>query len=439
VSGAGQAFDISRVLVSEEVRQIRREGWTGVLALAQGDIAKGLYFIDGEVVFAASTVEEDRLGANLYRIGRITEPQFRAAMNAAQTPGRRLGQALIDAGVLKSEELAAAVEGQAERIALSVLRWTSGRLQRRAMERPLPADLILEIKTDRLLLLGARLFPNPRRLEVALGGPGTRLRRVAIRPFAYDQLPSSSPERAVLALSAREITLGDALGLPHPRAQLLRAVYGLVASGMVETHEAAPEVAPAPAPAPPASEIEIEIEVEPAEEPAVQPAVQPTVAFGEVEPAVEPGSALGELGPAVEAGPADEEVVSEPVAPPSPDTGEQQARSLLERGQREGAVELLTTLVEMYPDAHGCRRLLAMTLAQAGPFQKDVESHCLAALEMDSKDTELRHRLATYYRRAGMTARAMLQLRRILSDDPGHAGAWRDLGELEAAEGKRGR
>jgi len=420
VSGAGQAFDISRVLVSEEVRQIRREGWTGVLALAQGDIAKGLYFMDGEIVFAASTVEEDRLGANLYRIGRITEPQFRAAMTAAQTPGRRLGQALIDAGVLKREELAAAVEGQAERIALSVLRWTSGRLQRRAMERPLPADLILELKTGRLLLLGARLFPNPRRLEVALGGPGTRLRRVAIRPFAYDQLPTSSPERAVLALSARETTLGDALSLPHPRDQLLRAVYGLVASGMVETHEAAPAAPEAP------EEIEVEIEVEPAAEPAA-------------EPALEPGSALGEVGPAFEAGPADDEVGSEPDAPPSPDTGEQRARSLLERGQRQAAVELLTTLVEMYPDAHGCRRLLAMTLAQAGSFQKDVESHCLAALEMDSKDTELRHRLATYYRRAGMTARAMLQLRKILSDDPGHAGAWRDLGELEAAEGKRGR
>ena len=420
MSGAGQAFDISRVLVSEEVRQIRREGWTGVLALAQGDIAKGLYFMDGEIVFAASTVEEDRLGANLYRIGRITEPQFRAAMTAAQTPGRRLGQALIDAGVLKREELAAAVEGQAERIALSVLRWTSGRLQRRAMERPLPADLILELKTGRLLLLGARLFPNPRRLEVALGGPGTRLRRVAIRPFAYDQLPTSSPERAVLALSARETTLGDALSLPHPRDQLLRAVYGLVASGMVETHEAAPAAPEAP------EEIEVEIEVEPAAEPAA-------------EPALEPGSALGEVGPAFEAGPADDEVGSEPDAPPSPDTGEQRARSLLERGQRQAAVELLTTLVEMYPDAHGCRRLLAMTLAQAGSFQKDVESHCLAALEMDSKDTELRHRLATYYRRAGMTARAMLQLRKILSDDPGHAGAWRDLGELEAAEGKRGR
>ncbi len=442
VSGAGQAFDISKVLVSEEVRQIRRESWTGVLALAQGDVAKGLYFLDGEIVFAASTVEEDRLGANLYRIGRITEVQFRAAMTAVQTPGRRLGQALIEAGVLRPEELAAAVMGQAERIVLSVLRWTSGRLQRRAMERPLPADLILELKTGRLLLLGSRLFPDPRRLEPVLGGLGTRLRRVAIRPFSYDQLPASPPERAVLALSARETTLGDALRLHHPRSDLLRAVYGLVASGMVETHEAAPVVPPAPAEAPrpapgpaapPEIEIEIEVDPTPAFEPGPAGPLEP-----EVEMEVEPAPAF-EPGPASEADSAFAEPEPGPVAPPDPDIGEQQARSLLERGQREAAVELLKTLVKTHPDARGCRRLLAMTLAQSGPFQEDVESHCLAALETNSNDVELRHRLATYYRRAGMTARAMLQLRLILSADPGHAGAWRDLGELEAAEGKRGR
>jgi hypothetical protein len=432
VNGVGQAFDIASVLVSEEVRQIRRERWTGVLALAQGEVAKGLYFIDGELVFAASTVEEDRLGANLFRIGRITEIEFRAAMTTAQTPGRRLGQALIDAGVLRPEELAAAVVGQAERIALSVLRWTSGRLQRRAMERPLPADLILELKTGRLLLLGARLFPSPGRLELALGGPGTRLRRVPIRPFAYDELPPSPPERAVLALSARETTLGEALRQPHPRPELIRAIYGLVASGMVESLEAEPEVvAPTPPPAP-----------APVEKPAPAPVPPPTREV-EVDLDLDLESALGaEVWPEPEPGYTfDDEEEAEPEAggPPSPEMGEQQALSLLERGQREAAVELLRTLVETHPDAHGCRRLLAMTLAQKGPFQEEAERHCLAALETDSKDVELRHRLATYYRRAGMTARAMLQLRLILSVDPGHAGAWRDLGELEAAEGKRGR
>jgi len=74
----------------------------------------------GEIAFAASTLEEDRLGANLVRIGLINRAQFEAAMRAAQEPGRRLGQALIDEGVLNPEQLAAAVTGQVERIVFSV-------------------------------------------------------------------------------------------------------------------------------------------------------------------------------------------------------------------------------------------------------------------------------------------------------------------------------
>lgn len=75
-----------------------------------------------------------------------------------------------------------------------------------------------------------------------------------------------------------------------------------------------------------------------------------------------------------------------------------------------------------------------MTLAQSGGFEREVERLFLATLEAQPGDVEVRFRLATYYRRAGMRARAMLQLRLVLSADPSHAGAWRDLGELEAGE-----
>lgn len=404
----GKPIDISQVLVSEEVRKIRGERWSGILALAQGEVAKGLYFIDGDIVFAASTVEEDRLGANLYRIGRITEQQFHAAMNEAQTPGRRLGQALIDAGVIRPAELAAAVVGQTERIVLSVLRWTSGRLQRRPMDRPLPPDLILHLSTPRLLLLGARLFPNPRRLEPALGRAGVRLRRAFPVPFEYEQLPTSPPERAVLALCSREKTIGEALRLPHPAPQLQRAIYGLVAGGLLEALEPVQDTAPTP-----------------------------VVRLPQLQPSPETNPLESDYTP-LDDGPLAPPPPQEPQIPDNPEIGEQKARSLLERGQREAAVELLRQLVDRFPGAQGCRRLLAMTESQSD-FRKEVEKHFLKALDTDPNDVELRHRLATYYRRSGMAGRAMTQLRLVLSTDPGHAGAWRDLGELEAGEGRRGR
>ncbi|MCG6925585.1 MAG: hypothetical protein LJF30_09770 [Acidobacteria bacterium] len=403
MTDVGRAVSVADVLVSEEIRRIRRERWSGVLALNREGSAKGIYFLDGDIAFAASTVEEDRLGANLVRVGRITDAEFKAAMAVAQAPGQRLGQALIGAGVLSAIELAAAVTGQVERIVLSVLRWTSGRSQRRGMDRPLPADLLLDLSTPRLLLLGARVFPDPERLAGVLGGTSATLRRMGRAVFDYEGLPASPPERAVLAVCARETTLGELLRLPHPRPRLLRAAYALVAGGMVEV-------------------VGGKIE---------QP--RPSVTDSGARPAVEGGESVSE--------PASREAAV-PVAretPADPDTGEHRARELLERGQREQAVEVLRALVEDHPRAMGGRRLLAMTLAQDGGFDRAVERLFLDVLEVEPKDTALRYRLATYYRRAGMRARAMLQLRLVLSSDPGHAGAWRDLGELEAGEGSRDR
>ena len=62
MEGSGEVADLSRVLVADEIGRVRNQGWSGVLALSQGEVSKGLFFLDGAIVFAASTVEEDRLG-----------------------------------------------------------------------------------------------------------------------------------------------------------------------------------------------------------------------------------------------------------------------------------------------------------------------------------------------------------------------------------------
>jgi hypothetical protein len=98
------ALDLSEALVAEEIVRVRAEGWSGVLALTQGQVAKGVYFVDGGIAFAASTVEEDRLGAGLFRAGKITERQFRAAMRESEASGHPLGHTLVDRGILNVAE-----------------------------------------------------------------------------------------------------------------------------------------------------------------------------------------------------------------------------------------------------------------------------------------------------------------------------------------------
>ncbi len=399
-------LDLGQVLVAEEIARVRGERWSGVLALAQGEVAKGLYFVDGEIAFAASTVEEDRLGACLFRVGKITEGQFRAAMRECEATGRPLGQAFVEMGHLTPGELAAAVTAQVERIVLSVLRWTTGSLRRDPMDRPLPADLALDLNTHRLLLLGTRLFPDAERLERALGAPARRLRRVSPWPFDYEAVAASAVERAVLAQCSRSVALGDLLMLPHPRPQLVRALCALLAGGLLET---APARIPAPAPVPPPV-------------PVLPPAAETTPSW------------LPQPRPA---GPVEAEITPSPPAPRTAEEAERAARMFLERGQRRLAIEALQEAVDRHPGARGSARLLAITLGRETAFRPEVERRFLDLLDSEPRDVELRYALASYYRRAGLAARAMLQLRLVLSTDSGHAAAWRDLGELEAGETKR--
>ena len=392
-------LDLTRVLVAEEIVRVRSEGWSGVLALTQGEVAKGLYFLDGAIAFAASTVEEDRLGACLFRVGKITESQFRGAMRESESSGRPLGHTLVDMGYLSPGELAAAVTTQVERIVLSVLRWTTGALRRDPMDRPLPADLALDLNTHRLLLLGTRLFPDAERLERALGGASRRLRRVNPWPFDYEQVAPSAPERAALAMCARSVPLGDLMALPYPRPQLARGVYALLVGGLLED----------------------------------APARVPVAALGPAPEAVR--AMVPERRPA----PAEADRTPPPPRPQTAEEAEQVARRFLERGFRQRAIEVLREALDRHPEGYGPRRLLAMTLAREGGFDSSLERLFLSALEKRPQDVELRYALASYYRRSGMAARAVLQLRLVLSADSGHAAAWRDLGELEAGETRRGR
>ena len=393
----GEIADLSRTLVADEITRVRNQAWSGVLALSQGEVSKGLYFLEGAIVFAASTVEEDRLGACLFRAGRISEGQFRAAMREVESSGYPLGYVLVESRILSAQELTGALAAQVERIVLSVLRWTNGSLRREPMDRPLPADQALDLNTNRLLLLGMRQFPDADRLERSLGEPARRLRRVNPAPFDYEQVDASPAERAALALCARSAALSDLLGLPHPRPQLLRAVHALLSGGLIEDAPVAP--------ARPAA-------------PAAQPA--PAWMTAPLEPEPDFDSEADSL-----------------ETPRSPEEAEKLARGFLERGHRERAVTILRDTIERHPEARSARRLLALTLARDSGFQASIERHLLDLLEADPHDNELRYALATYYRKAGMTARAILQLRIVLSADSGHAAAWRDLGELEAGPTRR--
>jgi hypothetical protein len=47
-----RVLDLAETLLAEQVARVRAEGWSGILALSQGQVSKGLYFVDGDIAFA---------------------------------------------------------------------------------------------------------------------------------------------------------------------------------------------------------------------------------------------------------------------------------------------------------------------------------------------------------------------------------------------------
>ena len=109
-----------------------------------------------------------------------------------------------------------------------------------------------------------------------------------------------------------------------------------------------------------------------------------------------------------------------------------EARRLQDRGEGDRALPLLLKAVERDPKDQQARRELAIALAADPALAPKAERHFLAALEQDPLDTDLRYRLALFYKKAGLKARALLHLRVVVGRDPHHAAAFKDLQELQA-------
>ncbi|MEB2312960.1 MAG: DUF4388 domain-containing protein [Sorangiineae bacterium] len=83
---------------------IAQSGWRGELAVLDGERARTVFFDQGNVVGAASNVEDERLGAVLYRYGALDEAAL-ARVVAEVREGRRFGEAAVELGLLTQERI----------------------------------------------------------------------------------------------------------------------------------------------------------------------------------------------------------------------------------------------------------------------------------------------------------------------------------------------
>ena len=99
---------------------IAQTGWRGELVVLDGDDTRSIFFDQGNVVGAATSVDAERLGAVLYRFGVISQEQRDQILATVQN-GKRFGEAAIELGVLKQDQIYSYIAHQIAEIVFATM------------------------------------------------------------------------------------------------------------------------------------------------------------------------------------------------------------------------------------------------------------------------------------------------------------------------------
>ncbi len=206
-------------------------------------------FDAGAIVYAEIRSNAVRIGELLVRGGKITEAELERARLLQQqereqltTAPRRIGQILVGMGVLGERDLKRQVEAQVCEVAFELLSWQEGFFSfSEGSLTGVPADAMVRIRTETVLMEGARRIDEWSRIEGHIphlgmvpvlaesGGADTSL--LDLLPGEWEVLAQVDGERDVRGI-ARALARSD--------FEVARVLFGLVATGIVTLHDPGP-------------------------------------------------------------------------------------------------------------------------------------------------------------------------------------------------------
>ncbi len=229
--------DIKDMTIPWLFQDLRKEKETGTVVFSHDREIKKVFFKNGDVLFASSNLDEDRLGEFLMRTGKITGAQFDKSSEAVIKTGKKLGAVLFEMGILTAQDLVAQVKLQVKEIIINIFSWRDGAYQFDG--RPLPVSEIIPIhmSTGDLIIEGIRNL-DWNGVRKSLPTLKTILRPSTDPSLLFQSVHLDQDQRTVFSLidgskSVQEICVLSGIG----DFNTLKAIYALLALRMAETGE----------------------------------------------------------------------------------------------------------------------------------------------------------------------------------------------------------
>ena len=113
----------------------------GVGAIKVNGVTKNLVFHDGRLVRAATNIKEERIGNIILQKEHLTSATLDMLVNDATVQGKKIGQYLVEKGLLSLDALQDILSLQMVQILVDIILWQRGYFY--FLERPIGKDLIV--------------------------------------------------------------------------------------------------------------------------------------------------------------------------------------------------------------------------------------------------------------------------------------------------------
>jgi len=227
--------DIESFSLADTISMLHANRKTGILHISIKDVdaTKSVYFKDGEVVFASSSLLEDRLGESLRRSGKITADQIEGIQKEL-TPRKKIGKLLVEKGFISSKELWMGVRRQVEEIVYSLFRYRKGKFVFLEGEVEQEKIVTISLMTHELIMEGIRRVDEWERFVEKI--PSGDI--IFIKRKPSPDLELNPEEQAILDLVDGDKTVSQICGASgKTEFETYRALYYLVQAGFVTLRE----------------------------------------------------------------------------------------------------------------------------------------------------------------------------------------------------------
>jgi len=216
------------------ISSMRRDGY---LSLFIPHARKTVYFSGGEIVYATSTVEDDRLGEILWRRGFLSLEQLYEVHDLV-TPQKKLGAILVERKLITPRQLYEGIKEQVQEIVYSTFHFRRGEFLFVEGKVPLKGRVRLDAGTREVIMEGIHRMEEMTRLEELFPDRGML---VVPRPVMVDAKLGES-ERHVHKLIDGKKPVEAIIAESHlGEYEALKAMAKLRRVGIVDVREQAVE------------------------------------------------------------------------------------------------------------------------------------------------------------------------------------------------------